>query len=176
MLSKSQNNRKRLAEFVEEIGEPSEIVCDHCSKRNLPCIIMSSSTMKCSSCTKKGIKCVNVSWDVLNRTRSQTRAQIDKDTEEVALIMARIMRNRKVLELADRRARGKAICVLEELEVEEAAEREANGGMSNGEIAEANAELSSLMAADGSAPVDWGAMGFVGESPIASGEPSSGAT
>jgi hypothetical protein len=184
MLSKSQLNRKRLSEFVEEIGDPSELVCDHCLKHNYPCIIMPSSTMKCSSCTKKGIKCVNVSWEALNKTRSETRLQIEKDMEEVekahaamAKAMARISRNRKVLELADKRAKSKAICVLEELEIEEEAERKANGGLSNGEIAEANADLSSLLAgADDSALVDWNALGFSDEIPIASGEPSSNVT
>jgi hypothetical protein len=68
--------------------------------------------------------------------------------------MARIERNRKILGLADRRAKSKAIYVLEELEEEEEAERVANSSLSNGEIAEANADLSSLLAADGSAPVD----------------------
>ena len=91
-------------------------------------------------------------------------------------LIARIERNRKILELADRRAKSKAICVLNELEEEEEAERAANGGLSNGEIAEANADLSSLLAADGSAPVDWSAMGFSDEIPIVSGEPSQGAT
>lgn len=178
MLSKSKRNRDYLTKFVEEEGDISEISCDHCFKHGLTCVIMESSrTIKCASCTKKGIKCVNTTWSALDETRSKTKAQIDEDLDLVEKAMARISRNRKILDLANKRAKSKAICVLEELEIEEEAERKANGGLSNGEIAEANADLASfLVAADDSAPVEWSALGFSDETPIASGEPSSNAT
>jgi hypothetical protein len=61
----------------------------------------------------------------------------------IAKAIARISRNRKVLELANKRVRSKAICLLNKLEEEEEAKRKANGSLSNGEIVEANAGLSS---------------------------------
>jgi hypothetical protein len=69
-------------------------------------------------------------------------------------LIARIERNRKILGLTDRRAKSKAIYVLKELEEEEEAERAVNSGLSNREITKANADLSSLLAANGLAPVD----------------------
>jgi len=137
----------------------------------------SSRSLKCSNCAKRGLKCVDTSWKSLDETRKATRAKIEEDIEELSNVLARLNRHRKVLALAESRAKEKTICLLDELDEEEKAERETNGGLSNGEIAQANADLSSFLAtADGSTPVDWSAMGFSDETPIASGGPSSGAT
>jgi hypothetical protein len=59
-----------------------------------------------------------------------------------------------VLSLAEKRAKEKTIYLLDKLEEEEESERLANSSLSNREIAEANADLSSLLAANGLAPVD----------------------
>ncbi len=50
--------------------------------------------------------------------------------------MAKIERHRKALELAEKRAKAKTICLLDELEEEEEAERVRNGGLSDGELEE----------------------------------------
>jgi hypothetical protein len=46
------------------------------------------------------------------------------------------------------------VCLIEELNEEEEEKRCKNGGLSDSEIAVANADLSSLLAADESGPVD----------------------
>lgn len=185
ILPKSTLRRKRAVKEIEESGDPSYEPCVHCSDHSIFCVMSSSSrSLKCSSCANKGMKCVNTSWKSLDETREQTRAKIEKDMDELVAaqanlnrIIARLSRRRKILSFAERNAERKTICLLDELEEEEEIERKANGGLSNGEIAQANADLSSFLAtADGSAPVDWNAMGFSDETPIVSGGPSSGAT
>src|ERR1700685_3503702 len=74
--------RNDLTEYIKDEGDPSEISYDHCFKHNLCYIVMSSpKSLKCASCTKKGIKYVNLTWTALNKTRQQTKEQIDKDLE-----------------------------------------------------------------------------------------------
>ena len=51
-------------------------------------------------------------------------------------ITARLAKNRRVLELAEKRAKAKTICLLDELEEEEEAQRIRNGGLSDGELEE----------------------------------------
>ena len=142
MTSKASVNRKRSAREIEEYGEVNTASCIHCLTHELRCVKMSSSrSLKCASCAKKGIKCVDVSWDSLDRTRQESRSQMEKDLDEMEKLMAqqqalaaRIARTRRVLKLADERAKAKTICLLDELEEEEELERVRNGGMSDGEI------------------------------------------
>jgi len=144
MSSKAQNNRKRAAKEIEEFGEVKILACNHCFEHGIRCVKMSfSRSLKCASCAKKGIKCVDASWDSLDRTRETTRSDIEKDMDELEQLMerqrevaARIARKRKVLKLAEERAKAKTICLLDELETEEEVERVKNGGFSNGELEE----------------------------------------
>jgi hypothetical protein len=139
-----------------------------------------------------------VSWSTLDKVRAEAKSSISKDEQSLAeshaklqevmkeqqrvlaeqqQLLSRIIRQRKVLQQAEARAKTKAVCLIDELNEEEEEERRKNGGLSDGEIAAANADLSSFLGvADGSAPVDWDAMGFSDEIPIASGEPSSSVT
>ena len=137
----------------------------------------SSKSLKCASCAKKGIKCVDVSWGSLDKTRESTKAQLNKDLEELEKIMARISRNRKVLAQAEARAKTKTICLLEELEEEEQEERKVNGGLSNGELAEASNDLSVFLGSiETSGMEDWNALGIPNGSPVELGESSTSAT
>jgi hypothetical protein len=180
MISKlsSTQRRRKLAEYIEEEGDPSLITCDHCFKHSLPCIVMSSTkSLKCASCALKGIKCVNVSWDSLDKTRADTKSQIEKDLQVMEGAMARIARNRKVLALAEKRAKSKAVCLLDELEEEEEKERKENGGFTEGELREASFDFSTFLGvSDGSDQVDWASLDVPGDSPLEVGESSGGST
>jgi hypothetical protein len=68
------------------------------------------------------------------------------------------------------------VCLIEELNEEEEEERYKNGGLLDGKIAVANADLSSLLAANESGPIDWSIIGFLGKIPIVSNKPSQGTT
>jgi len=84
-----------------------------------------------------------MSWKSLDKTREETKAAIEKDLDEMDRLMrqqqkvaSRISKHRKVLKLAEERARRKTSCLLDELEEEEEMERVKNGGLSNGELRE----------------------------------------
>jgi len=69
--------------------------------------------------------------------------------------MARISRNRKILELAEERTKSKAVCLLDELKEEEEKERKGNGGFTEGELREASFDFSTFLGiSDGSDQVD----------------------
>ena len=90
--------------------------------------------------------------------------------------MSRISRNRAVLELAEKRARQKTICLVQELEEEEEAERQRNGGFTNDKLAKASFDFPGFLGVtDGSNVVDWSALDVPGRNPIETGESSRGA-
>jgi len=91
---------------------------------------------------------VDLSWESLDRTRETTKAQIERDMEELEKIaaaqlrvLARISRQSKTLKRLEAKAKSKTICLLDELEEEEESERVANGGFSNGELEELSRDL-----------------------------------
>jgi hypothetical protein len=87
--------------------------------------------------------------------------------EEQQRLLSRITRNRKVLQLADARAKSKTICLLDELGEEEEVERKKNGGFTDGELAEASVNFSSFLGVeDGSGTVDWTRLDLPGDIPI----------
>ena len=91
--------------------------------------------------------------------------------------MARLSRNRKVLAMAEKRAKIKAICLLDELEEEEELERKKNGGFTDGELAKASFDFPGFLSViDGLNVVDWSALDVPGRNPIETGESSRGAT
>jgi hypothetical protein len=98
---------------------------------------------------------VNSSWESLDRTRETTKLQIDRDLEELEKITARLAKNRRILKLAEARAKAKTICLIDELEEEEELERVKNGGMTNGEVREAQATLEPWLGPPGSSMVEY---------------------
>jgi hypothetical protein len=139
-----RDKQKRAFDEIEKNGDILPVACEHCFKHGIRCVVMSSSkSVKCASCASKGIKCVNVSWESLDRTRETTKTEIEEDMDELEKLMerqrevaARIARKRKVLKLAEARAKAKTICLLDELEDEEESQRIRNGGMTDGELEE----------------------------------------
>lgn len=72
--------------------------------------------MKCSECQRLGRSCVNLSWESLDRTREEYQKKVDEDEEELARIMARLVRNKKILRQAEERAKKKVLCLANEME------------------------------------------------------------
>jgi hypothetical protein len=144
-LSSTQRRRK-LAEYIEEEGDLSLITYNYCFKHSLPYIVISSTkSLKYASCALKGIKCINVSWDSLDKTRADTKSQIEKDLEVMEGTIARIARNRKVLALAEKRAKSKAVYLLDELKEEEEKERKENSGFTEGKLRKASFDFSTFL-------------------------------
>lgn len=75
-----------------------------------------SSRLKCSECVRQNKPCVNLSWESLDRTREEYQKKIDEDEEELAKIMARLLRNKKILRQAEERAKKKAQCLMSEMD------------------------------------------------------------
>merc|ERR1711967_217932 len=117
--SSSKKRRSRLAAEIERNGRPVFFPCERCSTHNHLCIIMSNSTnLRCSECVRQGKKCVNMSWESLDRTREEYQRKVDEDEELLATVMARLMRNKKILRQAEGRAARKAECLASEMEAE----------------------------------------------------------
>ena len=79
--------------------------------------------------------------------------------------------------MAEKRAKTKAICLLDKLEEEEELERKKNGGFIDGKLAEASFNFPSFLSIiDGLNVVDWSALDVPGGNPIETRESSRGAT
>ena len=116
-MSRKTQNRLRLASEIERNGRPVAIACERCISSNRLCIAMSnSSRLKCSECVRQGKPCVNLSWSALDRTREEYQKKVDNDEELLATVMARLMRNKKILRQAEERAKRKAECLADEME------------------------------------------------------------
>ena len=71
-----------------------------------------SSRAKCSECVRVGKPCVNLSWSSLDKTREDYQKKVDDDEDLLAEVMARLMRNKKILRQATKRAKKKAQCLM----------------------------------------------------------------
>ena len=117
MTSIATRNRLLLASEIQRQGTISDISCDRCFLSGHCCIAMEvGGRMKCAECVRIGRPCVNLSWDCLDRTREECRKKIDEDEEELSRVLARLMRNKKIIRQADERAKRKAQCLAAELE------------------------------------------------------------
>jgi len=76
----------------------------------------SSNRLKCSECVRQGRPCVNLSWESLDRTREEYKRKIEEDETRLAELLARLLRNKKILRQAEERARKKAECLASEME------------------------------------------------------------
>lgn len=112
----------------------------------------SSKRLKCAECTKAGKSCVNMSWASLDKTREEYERKVDEDETLLATVIARLLRNKKILKQANERALQKALCMASEMS--EAGELE---------LAE---ELDCPAASIGmcASPAVWSTLGFIEES------------
>lgn len=74
------------------------------------------SRLKCAECVRQNKPCVNLSWESLDKTRNEYRKKVENDEEELARVIARLMRNKKILQQAEERARKKAECLFSEMD------------------------------------------------------------
>lgn len=144
----------RLAAEILRGGLPTPVPCDYCFLKGLSCVAMpevDGKLLKCSECTRLGHPCVNMSWKSLDKTREEYKAKVEADEQLLSEVIARLLRNKKILKQAEERARKKAVCLANEL-------REA------GESVDAEALASNCPAADaqvGYSPAMWTIQGFL---------------
>jgi hypothetical protein len=124
MSSRSYLKCKRTADEIESLGSPMSFPYEYCFRNNHPCFFMESKSVKCSTCARLGRKCINTSWASLDRTYQKKKEALDKDLVELVILSARIVRNQKILKLAEERAKQKTICLMDELEAEEEEEHQ----------------------------------------------------
>ncbi|KIV98454.1 uncharacterized protein PV09_09733 [Verruconis gallopava] len=137
-----RHKAKRAHSEIELHREIAAVACQNYFKYGIRCVFMSGTkSVKCASCASKGIACLNSSWASLDKTREEARSQIDADLQELERITARLKKNRKILKLAEARAKAKAVYLLDELEEEEEMQRVKNGGLSNAELEELSKDL-----------------------------------
>jgi hypothetical protein len=98
MSSASTKNRLRLTSEIQRNGRLIDIPYDRCFLSGHTCIAMANaSRLCCSECVQLGRLYINLSWDSLNHTRKEYQRKVDKDEAELSVILARLMRNKKIL-------------------------------------------------------------------------------
>jgi hypothetical protein len=123
-MSYQQQNRIRLAFEIDRYDILVDFACERCSCSSKPCIAMkdSSSRLKCSKCVRASKACVNMSWVSLNRTREDLSSKVAKDEAVLAIVITRLLRNKKMLKKVDAKAKRKTQCLLFEVEKSNVAE------------------------------------------------------
>lgn len=130
---KKETDEERAKAEIEYAGEIDHSPCLNCLELGIRCVGMSEG-VKCAYCASRGVRCVKSTWKDLDSTRAEKRKAIDDDLDEIERLTARISKNRKILKLAESRAKAKTICLLDELEEKEEWERIENDGFSNAEL------------------------------------------
>lgn len=108
----------RLALEIRRNGLPVPVECDYCLSKGRECVAMpevDGRSLKCSECTRLGHPCVNMSWVSLDKTREEYQKKVDEDEKLLATVIARMLRNKKILKQAEERARKKTLCLADSL-------------------------------------------------------------
>jgi hypothetical protein len=121
MSSKKSTERKRLISEVSNFGYPVEYSCEGCFRYQELCVMAPDRSLRCAECIKQGRKCTSLSWEALDRTREETQKKIDADEAILEEVMARLLRNKKIMRQADSRAKVKASHLDAELSAEDEA-------------------------------------------------------
>lgn len=144
----------RLASEIRRANTLAEVPCNRCFFEGHDCYVMSSGSnrLKCAECTKAGKPCVNMSWASLDKTREEYEKKVEEDETLLATVIARLLRNKKILKQANDRARQKALCMANEM-------------VESGELDVAE-EMDCPAASIGicASPATWGALGLIEES------------
>jgi len=116
-MSYQQQSRIRLAFEIDRYDILVDFACERCSCSSKPCIAMedSSSRLKCSKCVRANKACVNMSWVSLNRTREDLSSKVVEDEAVLAIVITRLLRNKKMLKKVDAKAKRKTQCLLFEV-------------------------------------------------------------
>jgi len=123
-MSHQQQSRIRLAFEIDRYDILVDFACERCSCSGKPCIAMedSSSRLKCSKCVRAKKARVNMSWTSLNRIREDLSSKIAKDEAVLAIVITRLLRNKKMLKKVDAKAKRKTQCLLFEMKESNVAE------------------------------------------------------
>lgn len=117
-MSSSTQRRLRLSSEIRRANNLAAVACNHCFSQGIECFVMPNSRLKCAECTRLGRACVNMSWESLDKTREEYQKKVDEDEKLLAEVITRLLRNKKILQQAEERARRKALCLASELEEE----------------------------------------------------------
>ena len=77
----------------------------------------------------------------LDKTREEAKAKINEDLQRLEEITSRLAQNRRVLELAKKRAKVKAIYLLDELEEKEEAKQIQNNSVTDAKLKDLSRKL-----------------------------------
>lgn len=149
MPSDARSRQLRLYKEILEADTIADIPCLKCASEGLTCRIMPNSGLKCAECVRAGKPCVDMSWTSIDKTREEYRKKVEADEKELQTVIARLLRNKRILAQAEERARKKTMCLASEL----AAEGESM-----------NAESSNCVAADalvGYSPAMWATLSML---------------
>ena len=116
-MSRTHQNRLRLASKIERHDSLVDLPCDRCCLTNRPCIAMtnSSSRLKCSECVRLRRACVNMSWSSLNRSREEYAFKVAEDEKLLATVITRLLRNKKILKEVNAKAKLKTQCLMSKM-------------------------------------------------------------
>ncbi len=120
----SHQNRIRLAFEIDRYETLVDFACERCCCTSKPCIVMkdSSSRLKCLKCVRANKSCVNMSWASLDRTREDLSSKVAKNEAVLAIVITRLLRNKKMLKEVDAKAKRKTQCLLSSIEESNAIE------------------------------------------------------
>jgi len=113
-MSRQQQDRLRVAFEIERYDTLIDIACERCSLSNYFCIAMKdfSSCLKCSKCVRANKSCVNMSWSFLDHNREDLFVKIAKDEALLAIVITRLLRNKKIMKKIDAKTKRKTQCLL----------------------------------------------------------------
>jgi len=115
MSSGAAARRLRLYQEILRAETIAEFACADCVIEKRVCFVMPNSQLKCAECVRLGRPCVNMSWSSLDKTRDEYKKKVEEDEKELAVVIARLLRNKKILAQAEERARKKALCLAEDM-------------------------------------------------------------
>ncbi len=73
--------------------------------------------LKCSECVRLGRPCVNLSWSLIKKTIESYEKKVEEDESQLATLIARLIRDKKILAQAKARLKQKTLCLMDEMEV-----------------------------------------------------------
>jgi hypothetical protein len=113
-MSYQQQSRIRLAFEIDRYDILIDFAYERCSCSNKSCIAMKDSLfrLKCSKCVRASKACVNMSWASLNRIREDLSSKVAKNEAVLAIVITRLLRNKKMLKKVDAKAKRKTQCLL----------------------------------------------------------------
>lgn len=118
MPAENTVRKHRLHKEILSANTIAEDPCADCYLENRECFIMPGSGLKCAECVRMGRPCVNMSWSSLDKTREEYEKKVEEDEKELAAVIARLLRDKRILAQAKERARKKTVCLAAEMEAE----------------------------------------------------------